>query len=843
MRAEEALCVANYYTKQTVIGMGAIKGSPCIIKSITKSGPVNTVVFEWTDLNDVKHESTMLVNDGTDGAPGTDGNPGADGFSPTIVVKESSSDKYILTITDKNGSYDTPNLKGSGGGGASAMSDLTDVQLTSLANGDALIYDSVSSTWKNVALADVATSGAASDVSYDNTTSQLVATTAQGAIDEVVAALDDKQDELTAGDGINIDAQNEISVQKRLIVTDTMPTASADYVGEGKQRLYVGTTGTYTKGTIYECQADPEDPTAYLWVAISTAEVDLTHYKKIFEGTTAQWNALNLSQKLEYDLCAITDDGETGDIATVVESGNGNPVTSGATYTYGEGIKADITTAIEALDVTDTAVAGSYVTAVSETDGVISVTREAADAAPTASSNKMVKSGGVYSADKDIYKYIGEVGAKNFAICDLNRIKSGTTGATWNGNVATINGGTVTINENGSAIINGTFSATSEVFYYKRSATGDEIYRLPDGDYILSGGDASVGVTSFCTRNSGYYEYAKSLATSVPFTVLSTDGNSGLAIAIAAGTYDNVIVYPMIRLASDIDDTYQPYAKTNKQLTDDSAVKTQISNPNLLDNPWFTVNQRGQSTYSSVNYTYTTDRWLGSDGFDLYVNSDGVSVSVANKSLFQRIDSSLYSQLVGRTVTLSAMKADGSIVNVTGIVKSTGNSFKNESDSDVGLYLTKDNIASFVQILLKNTTVKLRAVKLEIGTVSTLAMDTVPNYQQELAKCQRYYVRYTANRNATGLCVGAFAASKFYGDMYLPCPMRDVPSVNSSGTRLYLHKNGAIITDFTIAMQSVCGNIAKLMITPTDTTGISSADLADFQMTISGDYFELSADI
>lgn len=37
---------------------------------------------------------------------------GDDGFSPTITVKEDSEGVYILTITDVNGEYDTPNLKG-----------------------------------------------------------------------------------------------------------------------------------------------------------------------------------------------------------------------------------------------------------------------------------------------------------------------------------------------------------------------------------------------------------------------------------------------------------------------------------------------------------------------------------------------------------------------------------------------------------------------------------------------------------------------------------------------------------------------------------------------------------
>ena len=41
------------------------------------------------------------------------------GYSPTIAVYESTDTSYVLVITDINGSYYTPNLKGSGGGGTS----------------------------------------------------------------------------------------------------------------------------------------------------------------------------------------------------------------------------------------------------------------------------------------------------------------------------------------------------------------------------------------------------------------------------------------------------------------------------------------------------------------------------------------------------------------------------------------------------------------------------------------------------------------------------------------------------------------------------------------------------
>lgn len=56
-----------------------------------------------------------------------------------------------------------------------------------------------------------------------------------------------------------------------------------------------------------------------------------------------------------------------------------------------------ITNAINDLDVTDTAVAGSYVTAVSEVNGTISITREAADSVPISASTKMLTSGGAYT--------------------------------------------------------------------------------------------------------------------------------------------------------------------------------------------------------------------------------------------------------------------------------------------------------------------------------------------------------------------------------------------------------------------------------------------------------------
>lgn len=59
------LALAKKFTKDTVIGLGALKGAPCRIKSIEKSNGVSTVTFEWEGLDGTIRTSDMSVEDGT----------------------------------------------------------------------------------------------------------------------------------------------------------------------------------------------------------------------------------------------------------------------------------------------------------------------------------------------------------------------------------------------------------------------------------------------------------------------------------------------------------------------------------------------------------------------------------------------------------------------------------------------------------------------------------------------------------------------------------------------------------------------------------------------------------
>lgn len=65
--------------------------------------------------------ASLVGPEGSQGTIGATGADGQDGYSPTITIKTNSSTEYVLSVTDVNGSFDTPNLKGqdgSGGGGA-----------------------------------------------------------------------------------------------------------------------------------------------------------------------------------------------------------------------------------------------------------------------------------------------------------------------------------------------------------------------------------------------------------------------------------------------------------------------------------------------------------------------------------------------------------------------------------------------------------------------------------------------------------------------------------------------------------------------------------------------------
>lgn len=391
-------------------------------------------------------------------------------------------------------------------------------------------------------------------------------------------------------------------------------------------------------------------------------------------------------------------------------------------------------------------------------------------------------------------------------------------------NTKTASGVSFTVNNDGSITVNGT--ATDNVFFnivYKSSDLKLDVGRK----YILSG-LANVFVSlrlldnSFNSVEVFDCSYTKD---SITFAPTKEYMYVTCYIYVSNGTtIDNVTIHPMLRDASITDDTYEIYTPNIKDI-----VKN-ITNPNLLDNPWFTVNQRGVTEYATNSYG--VDRWyVGANGTRKFtICSNGIKIestspNISNNTFYQNFLAKELG-LGGKTVTISAMVAEASEGALLDLGLRKGRNEGGTADwSAIGrktsIPVRAGDIVSMTcnipedcndilifDVELANTAqpigtyVIIRAVKLEVGSISTLALDAAPNYQQELAKCQRYYQRY----NGAKIALFGYAFGTSGARIYFPgIDMRDTPKV--SFNNLILYRNGINTLDNTAGIKSVGGII------------------------------------
>lgn len=166
-----------------------------------------------------------------------------------------------------------------------------------------------------------------------------------------------------------------------------------------------------------------------------------------------------------------------------------------------------------------------------------------------------------------------------------------------------------------------------------------------------------------------------------------------------------------------------------------SYLGNKFSNPNLLVNPDFKINQRGQSTYStSSKKIYTVDRW---NLYNANLNVSAKLLTNSNSSSGQ-FKQTLETPLVGTyTMTIKTTSVSGNIYffvneNGTNIIN------KNIVTGVNTITFTSTKGVSEVGILISNgASVQLDYVKLEQGTVATSFI--APKPVEEYPKCQRYF--------------------------------------------------------------------------------------------------------
>lgn len=280
------------------------------------------------------------------------------------------------------------------------------------------------------------------------------------------------------------------------------------------------------------------------------------------------------------------------------------------------------------------------------------------------------------------------------------------------------------------------------------------------------------------------------------------------------------------------------------------------SNRNLLDNPFFTVNQRSLTTYTLTGNAYIVDRWKSSGGNTITVSGNGISMASStgtHQNLLQGMTTESFNGIAGKVLTASVLTQSGALSTLTFTMPSSiaSGSIANLGSMSIGgasfiLYFghAYSGLTTEYTFWLYSTTtaatVAYRAVKLELGSYSTLINDTPPDYGEELRKCRRYFRRYAPNQ--TGLALIGRAGSATEADFILG----DEPMAKSTGITAAI--NGSVyaragdntnhsVTSATV--QTSIGGGPALICTTTGLTAYATAVI----VFASGGYIDINGDL
>lgn len=266
---------------------------------------------------------------------------------------------------------------------------------------------------------------------------------------------------------------------------------------------------------------------------------------------------------------------------------------------------------------------------------------------------------------------------------------------------------------------------------------------------------------------------------------------------------------------------------------------------NLFDNGWFTVNQRSATTVT-LNGTeaYIADRWIAGS-FGTYTrNSDNtITITCPNSTSFAGLTQRIDPIYKGGTYTYSIRLDDDTVISLQGTMPSgSGLNIYNININGTAwqVLFRSDGSAYWVTLRcnVANTTITIKAVKLEPGSVSTLANDAPPDYGEELAKCQRYFLRLNSVLNFPYAIGIAHNASSLRLLIPTPTTMRKAPTVSFTGS-LVASGNGSSLTVSALPNAYLADNGVALEATATGATQYQTYSLVP---TSSG-HIDLSADL
>lgn len=259
------------------------------------------------------------------------------------------------------------------------------------------------------------------------------------------------------------------------------------------------------------------------------------------------------------------------------------------------------------------------------------------------------------------------------------------------------------------------------------------------------------------------------------------------------------------------------------------------SNRNLLDNPFLTINQRNATQFNAAG-SYGVDRWYQSGSGTVVINSDHTITFNNQVWVIQRMY--FVGSLAGLTLTASIMFSDGSVMSGTGVIGSnTRTTLLVNNVVTLAVDTTSTYGNAFLALVASGKTVK--AFKLEVGTISTLANDVMPPEGPELAKCQRTYWRIGGNGIAV-MMMAAYSATDQYGIIQLPTTMRKTPAVATSAISTFTLLGGGTSRAIT-SMSAQLQNPQTVEI-HTKASGLAANAACWLRTTSAGGYIEFRAE-
>ena len=199
-----------------------------------------------------------------------------------------------------------------------------------------------------------------------------------------------------------------------------------------------------------------------------------------------------------------------------------------------------------------------------------------------------------------------------------------------------------------------------------------------------------------------------------------------------------------------------------------------FSNPNLLINPDFKINQRGATNYesdsgASVN-TYSVDRW-SLYRHKLAVNSDE-SITLENTTSSEGAFSQILEYAVEGDVTIQIYVADVSGSASVLVMTSDGRTVVTVGNLKKGLNVFHYNQGlKKIYIKVLTGTITLKYAKVEQGAVATPFI--APNRAEEFVKCCRFFQTFQVMYTTYGL-----SEQHYYHKLPLVTALRVNPTVS-----------------------------------------------------------------